>query len=336
MAVVKASVVIDFTLCSFMILFPVILLVSQIRRKFQGRYKHKFDNLTAMDKLLVLSAMFGYGFLSISGIMVTLQGISYYQYGENIESKQFIIFNFGYVIFTTLCLLSNYYFILIRVYSTFQESVYKINKREIAINILATLLSVISGTINGCLIAFNIYDEYYANICYLILFILLWCCFLHAMWAFNSRLFKLCVSHQKSISLSNQLSDEQMRILFVIRKHTILGSVIMIFGVVGILDYVIANYITDEKYRTLSIYLVSEDWIILFDFIFTICVNLSVFCIFLSFTENRERYYYFCKHCDHRCSSFCETMAKRNIDILEAEEEQISDNATEITLSQRE
>ena len=331
MGVHVVSVVIDFILCSLLVILPGSVGIIHIKKKFGGKYKGMFNELETMDKLLVLSAIIGYGFLSITGIMVVCQGITYYSSGQNIDSTEHMIFNRAYNTFITLALLTNYYFVLIRVYTTFKESVYKVKIWIIYFNIIVMLIVVILGISIQIMIENNVYSEKFGNILFGIMLFLGIFSLTHAIYAFNSRLFKICVSHQRSISLTGQLSNTQLRILSVVRKHTILGASVIIFGIIGALDYIVANIVTNGEYNTLSIYLYDEgqDWIIIFDIIFVFMVLLAMYCIYLSFTENRNGYHYFCKYCDSRCRSICERVAQQMIDLSEEDVEENESHSDE-------
>lgn len=198
-----------------------------------------------------------------------------------------------------------YLSLVYRLYETFNGTIYALPKYKVYIHIIMATIFILLFIMVYSIPSLAIYS--YNIICGYYLVMMLGA--MHLVYAFNHNLF-LLVLQQRSTTTSEQieLSPMQLNMLLTLRKHTLLGCILIFFdscsGSLGILanKYLfpwLRNHDTDS--------MPSEIWIWLMFYIIAVtsCFNISSLCIYLGFTVNRRWYIRLCKFGDRICEKLC-------------------------------
>ena len=192
---------------------------------------------------------------------------------------------------------SIYTILLIRLYCTFQESVYQIRKRQLVIHTMNITISLI------CFVLSYIYAYNHSYIFVMIWIVSLTMGYTHLLYKFNHNLFLLVLSQtqtnlNKQRTESIELNMRQRIILQTIRKHTILGC-FMVFGNCFFALGIQLFFFSSVQYIAVAGY-----------YIFVLTGTL---CIYLGITQNRNLYGKCCNYCDRKCESICNRLAEKRL-----------------------
>ena len=139
----------------------------------------------------------------------------------------------------------------------------------------------------------------------------------HLCYIFNHNLF-LLVLQQRTTANSEQieLSPMQLNMLLTLRKHTLLGCILILFdSCSGLLGLLANKYLFPWLRNNDAASIPSRIWIWLMFYTvgITFCLNVSALCIYLGFSVNRKWYICLCRFGDRICEKLCIQCTKRVI-----------------------
>ena len=364
------SILSSLTLAILFALFQSVLLTSLVWKSFCGINSNRLSQLTKSQKSVQLAAVGCYASFMISAIMIVIIRFHdlYIEGVTNYFSCISMTTRILYQIFMYLGWNCVYIFMFTRLYATFEDSDFKVTKRTIYIHIIIVIFCmfaswtlIVLAKIQFCTIA--VLDTLYGLSCIPPLFAQI-----YLVFSFNHRLFKMAlqVKHQ-SLSLSPshsrshrdrekiRLSEKQRFVLSVVRKHTILGVVLLFAMLIAMIAYILAVNVYAKSanhtspliiyphYLIFGTYLNSTCWLTIFDIIHTLCLSVITFSIYLGFSTNKTYYLCFCDSIDWKCKELCESLAGAkindtgygNLNATEMSETVINvtkENTTEISL----
>lgn len=327
------SIFMSLGLIILFISFQCILLISLSRKLFYGINANRLSKLAVSQKAVHISAIACYCFFVLAGLCLMILRVHdiYIQDITNYFSNIFMITHLLYMIFMGTGWNCAYIFMFTRLYATFEDTKFKVTKKAIYTHIFIAIYSLLAGWICIILAKLKLCPAAIIDTIFILSKIPGLFAQLHLIFQFNYRLFKMAVQSQNEPSLSptddinvRQLSEKQIFMLSVVRKHTILGVTLLFTLLICMLDYLLAvnvyaaspNY-TDSRivyphYMVLSTYLDTTSYMSLFDIIHVFCVNMVTFIIYLGFSVNKSYYLYLCNSIDLICKDLCESLAGSN------------------------
>ena len=224
-------------------------------------------------------------------IIFGIARIPYYTYCGN----TFVVRMISWAAFV-LTLDSIYIFLLLQLYYTFQESVFRISKCQVfmhSINI--AMLSVIFFP------GFIIFELFFVWITSLTIG------YIHLLYKFNHNLFVLVLSQRKTSANTQkigsiQLNMRQIKLLSIIRKHAILGGFI-IFSNLCLGVHLVTLHLL--RYTRIMMFV---DAVILHIFII-----VAPLCLYLGFQQNESIYGKCCNLCDKKCKHICIVITEKGL-----------------------
>ena len=222
-----------------------------------------------------------------------------------------------YVTRVTLMLLtiySIYTILLLRLYHTFQESIYQISTRQLYMHVINVSITIITF-----IMSFYPFTPHKALIKEILVIwvILLTMGYIHLLYTFNRNLFLLVLSQRKSVVMSSkqntdhddtkiepvELNERQINMLSTIRKHTILGS-FMVFSNLCFASFLIFFY------ESVFVNPIASFFFMVIVHIFVITGPL---CIYMGFEKNKDFYHKCCNLFDKTCTNICVTLAEKRL-----------------------
>lgn len=204
-----------------------------------------------------------------------------------------------------------YSFLLFRIYYTFKQSIYEMQRFIIYLH-----------TINIALIFLSLILTIFSGYALLLWIILLTIGYIHLLYLFNDNLFVLMLS-QKDTMLNeyktSELSERQINILSTIRKHTILGVFIVVSNLLLIGVYLLLFVIPMMTLTDTMTYVV----LCIVNFIAYIFITVAPLCIYLGFQKNQKLYLKICGVCDGKCKDLCIRFTERKLDIQDNDSDQL-------------
>lgn len=207
--------------------------------------------------------------------------------------------------------LSTYMFLLFRLYYTFNDTLYQTKKYIFYCHGLNLILLLIVIAI------FIILPQPGLEIS-IIWIVLLSIGYAQLLFSFNYNLFLLALSQRKTIINEQQLihnnkelTDKQMRLLSTIRKHTILGCIMMICNVLYVGSMLLLyQYVYSDRLDTFTAWKICMAMYLV---LWSIFANGAPISIYLGFTVNVNTYICICGPCDRKCDTFCLRMAQKSL-----------------------
>ena len=210
-----------------------------------------------------------------------------------------------------------YIILLLRVYYTFQDTMYEVKRLKLyvhGINVAITVLIITDFTM------FKIYTfDTVSAVTLCIWMILLTIGYIHLLYIFNHNLFILVLTQRHSLVILDEeehaqkqiLNQRQRSMLSTIRKHGILGSYMIfcnLFCAVTNIIFAIADTKRDWDYM-IELVLYYYFYVISL-YIFS---NTGPICIYLGFQQNRYLYQKCCGLCDRKCKNICNGLAEKQM-----------------------
>ena len=296
--------------------FGILLIITIIKLCSIARSGRPFPK-----KPVIISAIVLY-ISALIGHTINAYGILSYKHWQNVSNpshtQESIILIASYGLFSCIALISTYLFTESLLYYSFKGSSYEISKKVIYCHILniMLILSVVCITMTFR----NILDGYQSNeyVSISIFISLLGFGLLHFVYLFNSRLFKIVLtnhdydnySRSRNISVASTVSStQQMKLLKLITKFSVLTSIILIFlfitDIMGICVAIDMSF-TDNDH---GIVLRMIYW-----FFYSLFLMFGSLLIFLSFEMNNGCYQCLCRKCHEKFGQVCERMAQKSIE----------------------
>lgn len=309
----------------------------------------KSDGLKIMKKIriIAISQMIAY-FLSYLFWMICI--IILYNDNDNHLRFQYIFFSVLQYLFWIIGWVLFYISLIFKLYITFNQSHYKMSKKYIYFHTFIVCFIPIWYSIITISDELNIFNS---KKFYFILSasgtILIFFGMLSLMISFNRNLFVIISAQRMSIVLSSNiitddtqsdnsdgyrrsdfyfsdndddnnddnisLNDRQIRMLDVVTKQTLLGSV-MLFGGLVYLIMILSISISDHDKTT-------KKWII-YEWVLGVFININLFCIYFGWKTNQKEYKLFCGKCHSILILFCESLVRKNM--VRKEKSSLSDN----------
>ena len=326
------SVVSSLILASTMSVFQISIQISLIKKLFCGINKGRFFKLTPYQKAVHVSAI-GYGFLGFDALCLVILRVHDLAINSvaNYYSDIHIIVHSLYMMLAGCAFISHYIFGVSRLYVTFEDSSYKIKTITMYIH-FGTLIFICISSLSMVIMAkLQIFDTaQILNTLFGVVVALALLAQIHLIYAFNYRLFRMALDKRQATSPNDSdkigLTQAQRNILSVVRKHTLLGVLLILIMFVGIIAYIAAvniysksenardERISYQNYLVMGTYLNSTWYIVFFDIINVIAFNTVTLCVYLGFSVNKSYYKFLCKSLDTCCKHFCESCVQCRMD----------------------
>ena len=205
--------------------------------------------------------------------------------------------------------LSTYIFLLLRLHFTFRETRYRTKRCIIYMHTITFILLISMAIIPPFIEVFIDINELIEDTIWCILLSI---AFGQLLYQFNHNLFLLALSQRQTISLganiNYELNQRQIRLLTTMRKHTILGCVMMISN----LMYAVANLLLYYGHGTMDIVSVKVIFV-LHLILWFIFANGCPLAIFLGFGVNVKLYFLLFRLCDKKCGKNCQQLAEEEL-----------------------
>eukprot|EP01084_Bolivina_argentea_P069488 126428_1 len=189
-----------------------------------------------------------------------------------------------------------YWFMIQRVKDTFKDTIYEMSKIKFIMHtvnfVIIAILWIFWPAVVSKHVSIVIQDIYIVYI-----YIAYACGCTHLIYIFNQNLFSLVMLQKQT---GNSLNVQQLKLLTTIRKHTILGVMLVLMELVYLAITLINNTLTRSS---LEVYIATT-------VIASICTFVSSLCLYLGFNVHQKWYNWFCKYCDTACSILCINAAK--------------------------
>ena len=265
-----------------------------VEQEFETMPIHKHFKYAAITAFI-----FSIGFIIMDLLYVIFFWIETAQKWTNNVSN--IIFPIR-IVMIIITIYSVYTILLLRLYHTFQESIFQIRKCHL---VLHAINFVISMAVAIFITAFSatMTDFEYPFVPFLVWLISLTLGYTHLLYTFNHNLFLLVLSERRSIAIvckriteSVELNMQQISLLSTIRKHSILGCFLvfsnLFFGAYSFCDN--TNLLVSAT-------------------VLHIFVMAGPFCIYLGFKENENLYEKCFNLCDRKCERICIALAEKRL-----------------------
>ena len=301
--------------CSFIL--QLSLALSLLYKHPFCRNKNKLSKLPFDEQALPISGFTIYvgGFLISLNIVITwIYRISFDEYTpiaiqrpSDID-RQLIKLRIGFMLFYGFTLISLYLFLVCRLYSTFKDTVFEIKAFTIKIYIGILMSSVGLSAIVLILGGFD-FDRFIMFLLTAAASFLQLCAIIHLLYSFIRGLFLIVLQQRHSfINEKIELSETQKKMMATARKHTLIGVIAIVLGLMAAVTYVVAIVIDREAYVPASSYPNWKAYDAVFDGIIVCTLNLMNFTLFLGFTVNQAMYTMLCSSCDKKCDALCEKL----------------------------
>jgi len=252
---------------------------------------HKNSSNKPHTLRLAIAIFIGYLISSILGIW---QSIAWFLDEDEMASVLIEVHS----VMTSLLVTSLYAFMAFRVHQTFCETIYRVPDCIFFVHgVNIAFVSV--GTFFFATILLNDELPSWIKIAFIVLILVPFVVGLaHLIYMFNARLFALFILKLKvtDSASTDPLSASQRRLLSTVRKHTVLGSLIVIAQVVTMVHAVLL-------YGVIDLYSVTgyvSYWIIC-----NLCIVIETVSLFAGFADNGRVYRRFCRCCDRGCDRIC-------------------------------
>ena len=264
---------------------------------------HSFRNDTKRTNAIHYTSINIFVCLAISFSFWIIQEFTY-RLSQN--ARAYLVWYWLCVIFLSFSFLSFYGLMVLRLHHIFRGTAYQISQKiifwHLIINALSLMLSYVS-------IYFFLYHlEASVHFIFFGVMLAVFCCgLLHLIWLFNSKLFQLTLTMNDAHC---SLNERQLAMLKTLRKHTLLGS-LLVFAVLGDICIVIVFVLSNNAIVW---------WI-------GWCISFSSgsLCVFLGFTANQTRYDRICWFCDNGCDVLCQYIVQKNMKKNEQKYELMTD-----------
>lgn len=198
----------------------------------------------------------------------------------------------------TSCL--TYLSLVYRIYETFDDTIYQINTLVIYIHIILVMICPILLILNLSIPSLNEY------IMYMIYYFVFLFGATHLIYLFNRKLFLLVLQQRMTIVTEDiELSDMQLNMLVTLRKHTLLGCLMILFTLSLLLNGIMAKEFILKHLEHNGGSPGAWKWFIVSFWCWTICSNSITLCIYLGFTVNKKWYHCICIIGDRICERLC-------------------------------
>lgn len=245
-------------------------------------------------KYAALSAIGFYGIGYIISIVeiFTLRHVRYFFYGS-----------------LNIALGSSYIFILLQLYYSFRSSMYRMNK---SVFYLHGILCTFSEIFFAIWAIMDYQDIHPWKLYAVAIGGFFWFMgILHLVYSFGRNLFLVILAQRRTITVSHQLeielSMQQLNILYMIVKHTVLSCFQMACYVLLCIIVIILAIIDHLNKAHHELYSIIRMW----------CLVLSIIivsiCIHLSFAINNSLYLKMCGKCDRLCKNTCQKLATNSL-----------------------
>lgn len=335
------------------------------------------SKLTFSQNSVQISAIGTFLFFGLSAVMIIMirlhdlhiKGVT--DYFECITMTTRIL----YQIFMYLGYNCAYIFMFSRLYATFEDSDFKVTKKTIYIHITVAIFSLLSSWTLIALAKVQFCHAEVLDTLYGLSSIPGFIAQIYLVFSFNHRLFKMALQVKTSVAFSPRceptetddksqteiqmenngtLNEKQIFVLTVVRKHTILGVIMLLTMFIILIDYLIAVniYATSENhdhpliqyphYLIFGTYLDATCYMVIFDIIHVLCLCIVSLSIYLGFSTNKSYYQKLCNSFDLQCKELCESLAGAKVtgygnlandaELSETAIDITTENATEISL----
>eukprot|EP01084_Bolivina_argentea_P251832 422526_1 len=252
----------------------------------------------AKSILIVVLLLFG------SFLIANLAGfILYVMFDEQNSNNSSVLYMIVYSLwglFNVIGFVSSYSFLVIRLYYTYQNSIYKMTKKSIYLHSFIAILMMITVPI-------IMYSFYISHVAFFIITgsgsIFMFFGLFALIYSFNKNLFFLVLKEKRNVvnNVNIQLSENQISMLKTVTKQTLLGSILL--G--GILFLLFSSLILVAIVgNNINVLLVIFPWFLL------ITVYATMPSIYLGLTMNEKEYFFCCGRCHYCCKGLCESFAE--------------------------
>ena len=222
------------------------------------------------------------------------------------QNQDALFYGFSSIMYITWAIgwVSIYAFMTLRLYHTFQDSIYSMSKRSIIFH--ATIIIIIPIWYLALVLEDHIVKDMQL---YLIIaaigFPIIFVGLSRLIWQFNRKLFQLIASQRRSIvtdeDIEPVLTDRQLLTLGVMTKHTLLGTFTLSFCLVFMLIISIVGLLQIEQ---------DTAWIV-YEWFLAVLVIVNIVCVYFGFSINKKEYDFCCYRCHWCCRNCCERCAER-------------------------
>eukprot|EP01084_Bolivina_argentea_P271807 462574_1 len=301
---VTSNGIVSITSSSIVVTFQIILIISLI-------YGFHVSQLSNYYRSIQYTALGTFTCLAMAYIVWIIEEF-FYRLHPN--ETIWITFYVCFFLLLALSLILFYTFMLLRLKTTFEDTGYKISKHFTQSHVCIIIL-VTSITPIAVVVEFMGY-RYLFYILILLLMSLYFIGLFHLTYAFNKKLFQITLSIKEEAIISpttsvssnenrrrsartSSLSGKQLVLLSTIRKHTLLGCLVLFMILIDILIVIIYSIV-------IQIYIF---WCIGW----ALTINIAALCVYLGFAVNQNQYYLLCNKCDNCCEILCNGIAEKNV-----------------------
>ena len=211
------------------------------------------------------------------------------------------------MIASLLTIYSVYTMLLLRLYYTFRDSIYRVKSHEFFIHAIIIVITL------AIMISLPFLSAVAMNYCVALWIILLTMGYVHLLYEFNHNLFLLILSRRKSAvpnipavrkesGESVELDIRQLDLLSTMRKHSILGCFMVLTNLSFVMTLAFGTFI----YSTV------ESDVAFLVFLHTFIAS-GPLCIYLGFKQNADLYEKCCNLCDRKCKKKFITLAENRL-----------------------
>eukprot|EP01084_Bolivina_argentea_P215648 366161_1 len=281
---------------AIIIIIMTIFIINSIKIECsQNKNKAKNKKMNKKPLYLAIAIFTAYILLSATAIS---QAILIFKASEHYHILSVI----GNIINSiAMCLV--YSFMILRLYDTFESTMYEITKLFLISHIIVAIYYAIGCSLIPVVILHKNIKRI-AKLFYIIIVIIpVTIGLIHLIYSFNSKLFALVLLQRKTLissNDSNNLNDRQLKLLSTIRKHSILGGFMILSGFIVLIYCIVFYGLKNIDHDThVIVYWIVND----------ICIILTSTCLFIGFTQHSKIYMCLCKHCDNQCTNMCIKLA---------------------------
>ena len=293
-------------------IFPCALGIMLVHKLFFGKDKVELSELSLDERALQISGTVSFLFSALSGLMILIVHIYKFQLDTTSHTDYadatVSALRSAYLLFNAFGFIATYFFLVCRLYATFKGSIYSINTTTISIHIGIGILTVFIGLMSFVLVMVNV-NRFIINLLFAACGLLPICTLIQLIYAFNHRLFQI-VYQQRQILATKKLPETQIKLMGTVRRHTIIGVIIILLSFLLLVIYFIAILVTNGEYAIVSSYPNAEAYRLIFDVFNVLAFSLGALAIYLGFTVNHKLYAKLCSACDRKCGCLCEQLVQ--------------------------
>ena len=290
-----AALVTALVSCSIMIILELTLIVRSLWLECASSHSGQYSSRLALGIYISFLLIFVNGIVIV---MVAGEDDLPYYYAAN-------------AVLTAVVTDLIYIFMMRRLHQTFNETAFRVSRAVFVVHSLVIIYSSI-----GELCAFVIFDilliRSIENEAIVIIVAqlpwLLFCLGLaHLVWMFNVKLFRLVLLKRRTIVTADDagsLTGRQLKLLQTIRKHTLLGSLLVMSCLAFVVTSVVTYYVSKPQ-KTLSSV---PYWLFV-----VACISTESVSIFAGFRQSDTTYRWLCGFCDVQCKSICMHCAEHGL-----------------------